>query len=154
MTIVITQRADAPSRSADNSCAYDADTEIGGIAYSARSRRGASNELARQLVAAGIPDQPVIVRTFGLTGEIGYRSLHRLAAWSYSEGRTTRLQRARWTDPAERFGPAMDHPGEANLVGVTAADVSLHPAPLPSFAGQPVQVPCTSGNTPVLELAS
>jgi hypothetical protein len=137
VTVIVNQRADEASRTADNSCAYDAETEIGGVVYKARSRRGAPNELARQLVSAGIADQPVIVRTFGLTGEIAYRSLHGMAAWSYSEGRTTRLQRARWSDPTERFGAALDHPGEADLVGVAAADASLHPP---------------RRNTPVLEL--
>ena len=46
-----------------------AEAEIGGRVYSARSRQ-ASVELARRLVAAGIPDQNVEVRTTGICGRM------------------------------------------------------------------------------------
>ena len=41
----------------------EAATEFDGNAYSAASRHGAPQALARALVAAGVPDQPVEVRS-------------------------------------------------------------------------------------------
>jgi hypothetical protein len=68
------------SRTPERSCLYDAECEVGGQHYSARSRHGAANELARVLVCGGVPDQPVEIRQVGLKGCISYRSLHELAA--------------------------------------------------------------------------
>ena len=73
--------------------------EIDGIPYSARSRSGASNELARVLVAAGIPDQPIEARDrrSGLKA-LTYRSFHAAAKWTYREGAATLLQRVRYQE--------------------------------------------------------
>jgi hypothetical protein len=35
---------------------------VEGRTYTARSRHGAANELARQLVAAGLADRPMVIR--------------------------------------------------------------------------------------------
>jgi hypothetical protein len=66
----------------ERSCVYEAECEIGGQRYSARSRHGAPNELARVLVSAGVADQPVEVRHAGIKGCISYRSLHQMARWT------------------------------------------------------------------------
>jgi hypothetical protein len=55
-----------------------ADAKVGGRVYSIRCRH-ASVELARQLVAAGIPDQEIEVRITGCCGRMD-TSLYDLAA--------------------------------------------------------------------------
>ncbi len=101
--IAITQRADEASRSPDRRCYYVASAEVDGIAYAARARYGAANDIARQLVAAGIPDQSVIARTMPQGWELGYHSLYRLATRTVSEGPTRPLHEHRWIDPAVAF---------------------------------------------------
>jgi hypothetical protein len=54
--------------------------------YTARSRHGPANQLARQLVAAGFPDRPMVIRYRGLAGTMTYRSFHAAATWNFSEG--------------------------------------------------------------------
>jgi hypothetical protein len=88
------------TRTAAKGCAYMAACEIDGIPYSARSRHGAPNELARVLLAAGIPDQPMAVTHRGLKGEMTCRSFHEAARWTYEETATKPLHRVRWRDPA------------------------------------------------------
>jgi hypothetical protein len=82
------------------------------VTYRLRSRYGAPNELARALVAAGIPDAPMQIATAGLRGETTYGSFHEAAKWTYEESATKPLHRVRWVDPAVRaaritaaFGP-------------------------------------------------
>jgi hypothetical protein len=88
------------TRTAAKGCAYMAACEIDGVPYSARSRHGAPNELARVLAAAGIPDQPMAVTHRGLKGEMTCRSFHEAARWTYRESVTEPLRRVRWVDPA------------------------------------------------------
>jgi hypothetical protein len=93
---------------------WEAMTEIGGKTYSATSRHGAPQALARVLVAAGIADQPVEVRsevcvldagkemrTEELRGCITYRSLHAMAKWTFTEGAATPLHRVRFQEQPE-----------------------------------------------------
>jgi hypothetical protein len=98
--ITMRQRPLETTRTADRSSVYEAECEVDGQCYSARSRNGAPNELARVLVAAGIPDQPVESHHAGIKGWITYRSLHQMARWSYREG-TRRVQRVRWLPPPD-----------------------------------------------------
>jgi hypothetical protein len=78
---------------------WEASTEIDGQPYSATSRNGAPQALARMLAAAGIADQPVEVRseagvfdngveirTEELRGCISYRSLDAMAKTTFEEG--------------------------------------------------------------------
>jgi hypothetical protein len=53
------QRPLENTRTPERSSIFEAECEIDGRRYSARSRHGAPNELARVLVSAGLPDQPV-----------------------------------------------------------------------------------------------
>jgi hypothetical protein len=80
----------------ERSCLYDAECEVSGQHYSARSRHGAANELARVLVCGGVPDQPVEIRQVGLKGCITYCSLYELAHWTYEESAAMPLRRVRW----------------------------------------------------------
>jgi hypothetical protein len=89
------------TRTPERSCVYQAECEIDGRRYSARSRRGAANELARVLVSAEVGDQPVAVRQVGAKAGIMYRSLHDLARRTYAESATVLLRRVRWKPPAD-----------------------------------------------------
>jgi hypothetical protein len=112
MTIHVHQWPEEATRSPGKSCRWVAEAIIDGITYTARSRHGAPNELARVLVAAGIPDAPMAVSHGRLRGETTYRSFHEIALWTYEETATKPLHRVRWVDPAIRaaritaaFGP-------------------------------------------------
>ena len=95
---------DRPSGPVGRPCFYDAEATWLGRSYVARARYGASHALARELVAAGIPDQPVeIIHTPG-NAILAYKSLHRLAIYTVSEGPATLLRSRRWTDPSLAFG--------------------------------------------------
>jgi hypothetical protein len=52
------------------------------------SRHGAPNALARELVAAGIPDAPIEIRYEGLAGAMRYRSFHAIAGRTFTEGQS------------------------------------------------------------------
>lgn len=91
--LVIVQHPDEASRTPGKSCRWIAGTMIGDQTYTAASRSGAPNELARVLVLAGAPDMPVRVETAELRGYMTYRSLHDMARWSYEESATVPLRR-------------------------------------------------------------
>src|SRR5882762_4423710 len=110
--IVVHQRPDEETRTPGKSCHWIAEGMVEGRVFTARSRHGAPNELARALVAAGIPDAPMQIATAGLRGETTYPSFHEMAKWTYEETATRPLHRGRWVDPAVRaaritaaFGP-------------------------------------------------
>jgi hypothetical protein len=69
------QRPDEPTRTPNKSCRWVAEAVVDGRTFTARSRYGVSNELARVLVAAGIADAPMRVHSAGLRGYAAYRSI-------------------------------------------------------------------------------
>jgi hypothetical protein len=88
------------TRTPNGVCYWVAETTLqDGRFFSVRSRHGAPNGLARQLVAAGIPDQPMEAcdRRSGLKA-LTYRSFHAAAKWTYTEGAATLLQRVRYQE--------------------------------------------------------
>jgi len=104
ITITLTPQQD--TRTPERACYYTATCEIDGKPYQARKRLGAGNELARMLVSAGIPDQPVQVRQAGQPGHTTWHSLYRMALYDYAEGSGTTLRMIRWTPPPD-FHTAM-----------------------------------------------
>jgi hypothetical protein len=50
------------TRTPNSACVWIAEVTVEGRTYTARSRHGAANELARQLVAAGLADRPMVIR--------------------------------------------------------------------------------------------
>ena len=107
---------------------WEAATEFDGNAYSAASRHGAPQALARVLVAAGVPDQPVevhsevclfddgrTIRTEELKGGIRCSSLHAMAGRTFNEGDRP-LHRTRYTAPPE--GVSWSIPKRPRLSGV------------------------------------
>ena len=81
------------TRTADGTCFWIAETTVVGRSFSARSKHGAPNELARQLVADGIPDAPMEIAHAELRGTMSYRSFHAAAKWTYTETAGTPLHR-------------------------------------------------------------
>jgi hypothetical protein len=111
--IKIRQRPIPRSRTQTGSL-WEATAEIDGKSYFAVSRRGVPQAIARMLVAAGIADQPVEVRsevcvldagkemrTEELRGSITYRSLHAMAKWTFTEGAATPLHRVTFQEQPE-----------------------------------------------------
>jgi hypothetical protein len=91
------------TRTPNKSCRWLARCTVGGVDYEASSRRGASTELARVIIAAGVPDQPVEVNDLRPTRPIGatypstrWRSLHVMAKWTYEESDNRPLRRVPW----------------------------------------------------------
>ena len=115
------------TRTPGRSCLYEVECEVDGRRYSARSRHEAPNELARVLVSAGVPDQPVEVRQVGIRGYLSWRSLHEMAPWSYEESAKVPLRRVRWKPPPD-FTAASGRPVAQNR-GETPAEVGGEPDP-------------------------
>ncbi len=68
--------------------AWIASAEVGGQRHEARHTGSAACALARALVDAGVPDQPMEVRQVGIAGVMTWPSMHRAAKLSVSEGNT------------------------------------------------------------------
>ncbi len=77
--------------------AWIAETVIDGAQVQARSHSGASYALARKLVAAGVPDQPVRVSQDGIAGHITWPSLHKHALRTIAESATHPITGGRYT---------------------------------------------------------
>jgi hypothetical protein len=115
------------TRTPERSCFYEAECEVDGRRYSARSRHGAPNELARVLVSTGVPDQPVEVRQVGIKGCLSCHSLHEMALWTNEESAKVPLRRVRWK-PAPDFTAAV-RGRVAKNGGDTPAEVVGAPEP-------------------------
>ena len=63
---------DEATRTSNSACVWTAEAMVEGRTYTARSRHGPANQLARQLVAAGFPDRPMVIRYRGLEGTMTY----------------------------------------------------------------------------------
>src|SRR5690348_15804488 len=95
--ILVTQYPLEDRRTPKGVCYWVAETTLQhGRSFSVRSKHGAPNELARQLVAACILDQPIATsdRRRGLKA-LTYRALRRAVNRIYTEGAATLLHRAR-----------------------------------------------------------
>ena len=100
MTIIVHQRPLSATRSANKSCKWVAETIVNGRTYMATSRMAPANDIARQLVADGVPDAPMHVYTAGLEGALVWRSFHKAAERTYRESATEPVRQVRWVDPA------------------------------------------------------
>lgn len=101
--ITITQVADEASRTPDRPCYYDASAIVDGVEYKARARYDVTHDIARQLVAAGVPDQPVVTIQLPQGWKVSYRSLHKKAKYTVAEGASHSVHVERWRDPVEAF---------------------------------------------------
>jgi hypothetical protein len=98
--ISVTCWPDEATRTPNSACTWVAEAMVDGRTYTARSRHGAPNELARKLVAAGIIDRPMVIHYRGLAGTMTWRSFHAAATWTYSEGDQP-LRRVRYKEQPE-----------------------------------------------------
>jgi hypothetical protein len=97
--LVMSQTMIPDTRTRERGSKWLATCQIDGREYSAESRSGAPYALARVLINAGIPDQPVMVIIEG--HKMGYQSLQWMAEHATAESATQSIHLARWKDPAE-----------------------------------------------------
>jgi hypothetical protein len=155
--ISIRQRIAPRSRTHTGSL-WEATTEVDGRPYSATSRHGAPQALARVLVAADIADQPVEVRsevcvfdngaeilTEELRGCIRYRSLHAIAKTTFEEGDRA-LHRARFKERPQIAFPLQ--PGAPEMRFMPSDDVVVIPRPEPLKTGRRKCVSCDADFVP------
>jgi hypothetical protein len=115
------------TRTPENSCIYLATCTTADQHFEARSRRSAPAELARVLVAAGIPDGPIVVIQAGISGCMRYPSLHRMARRTYTEGDRP-LRRIPYSTPLEQAANRSERPenrGSAPLPAVPPSAMEL-----------------------------
>jgi hypothetical protein len=98
--ISVTCSPEEGTRTANSPCVWVAEAMVDGRTYTAHSRHSAPNELARQLVAAGLTDRPMVIRYRGRAGTMTWHSFHAAAAWTYSEGDQP-LRRVRYKERPE-----------------------------------------------------
>jgi hypothetical protein len=98
--IVVRVRPLEETRTPNSGCLWLAECEVDGQHYEARTRHGAANALSRQLVAAGIADQPLEVHFDGLPGHLRWGSLEAAANRTYTEGNRP-VQCIRWVAPQD-----------------------------------------------------
>jgi hypothetical protein len=113
------------TRTANSACAWVAEAEVDGRRFEARSRHGATNALARELVAAGLPDDMLEIHYEGLAGSMRYRSFYEAAGWTFAESAAAPLRRVPYRqleEPSE--GPETLHRPPEKM-RFSAADVSL-----------------------------
>jgi hypothetical protein len=122
MPIAVTTWPDEAKRTSNSACVWIAEATVEGRIHIARSRHGPANELARQLVAAGLLDRPMVIRYLGLAGTLTYRSFYAAATWTFSEGERT-LRRVRYREPPE--GVFLGGGTGRKCVSSPAADESL-----------------------------
>jgi len=113
--IQVTQHPNEAARGA-RGCPWVAECQVDGERYTVESRTGAPYALARILVAAGIPDDGMVVVSEGLKGETRYRSFHKMAGYTIKED-VTGIRLGRF----EEFG-VRGRPGQRNEQPDTATE--------------------------------
>ena len=82
--IVVRVRPLEETRTPNSGCVWLAECEVEGWRFEARSRHGAANALARELVAAGIADRPLEVHSDGVAGCLRWGSVAAAARRAYT----------------------------------------------------------------------
>ena len=100
MSVIVHQRTLEVTGTASKSCKWVAEAIVNGRTYTATSRMAPANEIARQLVADGVPDAPMYVYTLGLKGCLVWRSFHKAAGFTIEETATKPVHMVRWRNPA------------------------------------------------------
>ena len=100
MTVTMHQHPLRETSSSGNSCKWVAEAIVNGNTYTATSRMAPANDIARQLVADGVPDAPMHVYTDGLKGCLVWKSFYRAAGYTIEESAGKPVHQVRWRDPA------------------------------------------------------
>jgi hypothetical protein len=98
--IVVRVRPLEETRTPNSSCIWLGECDVDGRRSEARSRHGAANALARELVAAGVADRPLEVHFDGRAGCLRWGTFAAAAKRTYTEGNRP-LQCIRWIAPQE-----------------------------------------------------
>ena len=102
MTVTVHQCPLEEVRTLGKSCKWVAEVIVNGRTYTATSRMAPANDIARQLVAAGIADAPMQVYTVGLKGCLSWYSFYRATGYTVEESATKPVHRVGWRDPGAR----------------------------------------------------
>jgi hypothetical protein len=132
MTVIAHQFLLLETRSSGKSCKWVAEAIVNGKTYTATSRMAPANDLARKLLADGLPDAPMHVYTEGLKGCLVWRSFHKAAERTIEENAQVPVR-------ARRYRPRQDQ-----WQGVRAAPKQGARAP----AGTPVAPDASSAVEP------
>src|ERR1043166_9665862 len=95
VTVVVHQRPLEGTHTANKSCKWVAEAIVNGPTYTATSRMAPANDIARQLVADGVPDAPMQVYTEGLKGCLVWRSFYSAAGYTFEENDRAPVKRRR-----------------------------------------------------------
>src|SRR5437763_1050838 len=86
MTITVYQRPQPGSATPDRPAYWVGEAIHDGKTYECISRYSPAGDIARVLIAAGVPDQPLEIVTAGIRGALVWPSMYRAAGVSYAEG--------------------------------------------------------------------
>ena len=103
MTIVVHQRPIQKTRTPSKSCKWLGEAIVNGRTYMATSRMAPANEIARQLVADGVPDAPMQIYSAGLKGCLRWPSFRLAALFTYEETATKQVRMVGWRHNAARM---------------------------------------------------
>ena len=126
MSVIVHQRPLEATRTANKSCKWVAEAIVNGRTYIATSRMAPANEIARQLVADGVPDAPMQVYTVGLKGCLVWRSIYKAAGYTVEETATKPVHMVQWRDPAVERAQIAARTGPKQGVKAPAA-IPAHP---------------------------
>jgi hypothetical protein len=82
--IALTSWPDEATRTSNSACVWIAEATVEGRTYTARSRHGPANQLARQACRRRVPRSADGHPHRGLEGTMTYRSFHAAATWTFS----------------------------------------------------------------------
>src|SRR5262249_33119459 len=134
--IVVNVKPLEGTRTPNSGLVWEAECKVAGKVYTARSRHGAPNALARGLGKARLPHDEMVFYYSALAGRVRYASFHRLGAVTYSEGVSTVLHKARHQEYPRGIGAA----GEAVIGGSTPAATLVAGTGTPSSNTAPLSV--------------
>lgn len=92
--IIVHQHPLPETRTPTLSCKWQAEVCVGGKTYVEVSRAGASHEIARALVNAGVPDAEMRIHEGDRPGFLRVPSFHAWAEWTYSGDHRIRWDKA------------------------------------------------------------
>jgi hypothetical protein len=103
MTVIVHQRPNEATRSSGKSCKWVAEVIVNGRTYTVTSYMAPANDLARQLVAEGVPDAPMHVYTEGMKGCLVWRSFHKAAERMIEENAQVPARSRRYRPPQDQW---------------------------------------------------
>ena len=100
--VIVHQRPEEATRTSGKSCKWVAEAIVNGRTYTATSRMAPANDIARQLVANGVPDAPMHVYSAGLAGCLIWRSFYNAAERTIEENAQVPARSRRYRPPQDQ----------------------------------------------------